>query len=253
MGDQPTQAAEAVEQNPASTEGVHGPRRRRVWSVISDVCHDLAHMFGWVPFVGAVVGFEVGAIWLISRIAPAANPQATVLLSLVATGTVVGIAFEWWMDWQSHHQQVRAPAIATSQTRRRSQTNGKGRARRHPRQPSRPFEFERLITQTIDSLPPNYRDAMSNVDIVVEDEPPPGKNYLGLYQGIPLTVRNRRGGLWSYSMAFPDKISIYRGPIERYCAHNHLLLEREVRRVVLHEIAHHFGISDERLIEIGRY
>jgi predicted Zn-dependent protease with MMP-like domain len=56
-----------------------------------------------------------------------------------------------------------------------------------------------------------------------------------------------------YAGALPDKISIYRRPIERYCGHDPKLLEQEVRHVVMHEIAHHFGISDERLIEIGRY
>jgi predicted Zn-dependent protease with MMP-like domain len=113
---------------------------------------------------------------------------------------------------------------------------------------SSPFEFERLVQEVIESLPVQFRDAMSNVEVIVEDEPPPGKNYFGLYRGIPLTMRNR----W-YAFTLPDKISIYRGPIERYCGHNHELLEQEVRRTVLHEIAHHFGISDQRLVDIDRY
>src|SRR5207237_431774 len=71
---------------------------------------------------------------------------------------------------------------------------------------------------------------------------------LGLYQGVPLT---RRGSY--YSGALPDKITIYRGPLERLYGHDPEALRRQVRRVVLHEIAHHFGISDERLIEIDRY
>jgi predicted Zn-dependent protease with MMP-like domain len=62
-----------------------------------------------------------------------------------------------------------------------------------------------------------------------------------------------RGATSGEDFALPDKISIYRGPIERYCGHDHKLLEQEVWHVVLHELAHHFGISDERLIEIGRY
>ena len=71
---------------------------------------------------------------------------------------------------------------------------------------------------------------------------------LGLYRGIPLT---RRG--INYSGVLPDKITIYRGPLERLYGHDPELLHRQIRRVVLHEIAHHFGISDERLIEIDRY
>ena len=89
---------------------------------------------------------------------------------------------------------------------------------------------------------------MSNVEIVVEDEPPPGRRLLGLYQGVPLT---RRGS--GYSGALPDKITIYRGPLERAYGADLDLLRRQIRRVVLHEVAHHFGISDQRLIEIDRY
>jgi predicted Zn-dependent protease with MMP-like domain len=89
---------------------------------------------------------------------------------------------------------------------------------------------------------------MSNVEIVIEDEPPPGQRLLGLYQGVPLT---RRGS--HYAGVLPDKITIYRGPLVRLCAHEPEKLLGEVRRVVLHEVAHHFGISDERLIEIDRY
>jgi predicted Zn-dependent protease with MMP-like domain len=89
---------------------------------------------------------------------------------------------------------------------------------------------------------------MSNVEIVVEDEPPGGQPLLGLYQGIPLTKRTS-----FYSGVLPDKITIYRGPLERLYGRDQETLRREVRRVVLHEIAHHFGISDERLIEIDRY
>jgi len=109
-------------------------------------------------------------------------------------------------------------------------------------------DFEEYAEDALDSLPADLRERMSNVEIVVEDEPPPGSRLLGLYQGIPLTRRTH----W-YSFALPDKISIYRGPIERMCGGDRGQLSAEVRHVVLHELAHHFGISDERLIEIGRY
>jgi predicted Zn-dependent protease with MMP-like domain len=108
--------------------------------------------------------------------------------------------------------------------------------------------FPAAIQAALDSLPGELRKAMSNVEIVVEDEPPPGRRLLGLYQGIPLTKRTQ----W-YAFALPDKISIYRGPIERRSGGDPAQLAAEVRRVVLHELAHHFGISDERLLELGRY
>jgi predicted Zn-dependent protease with MMP-like domain len=109
-------------------------------------------------------------------------------------------------------------------------------------------EFERLVQEAIESLPAELRARMSNVGIVVADEPPFGQPLLGLYEGIPLT---RRGGY--YGNVLPDKITIFRGPLERLYGHDADWLVEEVRRVVLHEIAHHFGISDERLVEIDRY
>jgi len=108
--------------------------------------------------------------------------------------------------------------------------------------------FEEYARDALDSLPTDLRGEMSNVEIVVEEEPPAGQPLLGLYQGIPLT---RRGSF--YSGALPDKITIYRGPLERLYGYDPETLRRQVRRVVLHEIAHHFGISDERLHEIDRY
>ncbi|MHB8471027.1 MAG: metallopeptidase family protein [Gaiellaceae bacterium] len=92
------------------------------------------------------------------------------------------------------------------------------------------------------------RGRLANVEVVVEDEPPAGQPLLGLYQGVPLTRRTS-----GYSGALPDKITIYRGPLERLYGHDPALLGRQIRRVVLHEVAHHFGISDERLIELDRY
>jgi predicted Zn-dependent protease with MMP-like domain len=108
--------------------------------------------------------------------------------------------------------------------------------------------FEEYVAAALESLPADLRGQMSNVELVVDDEPPPGQPLLGLYQGVPLT---RRGGY--YSGALPDKITIYRGPLERLYGHDPIRLRNQVRRVVLHEIAHHFGISDERLVEIDRY
>jgi predicted Zn-dependent protease with MMP-like domain len=108
--------------------------------------------------------------------------------------------------------------------------------------------FEKYAQEAVDSLPSGLRGNMSNVEIVVEDEPPPGQPLLGLYQGVPLTARSSH-----YGGALPDKITLYGGPLIRLYGHDSDLLRTEVRRVVLHEIAHHFGISDERLRELDRY
>jgi predicted Zn-dependent protease with MMP-like domain len=105
-----------------------------------------------------------------------------------------------------------------------------------------------VIQETLDSLPRDLREQISNVEIVVEDEPPAGQRLLGLYQGVPLT---RRG--INYSGALPDKITIYGGPLERLYGYDPELLISKIRHVVLHEVAHHFGISDERLVELDRY
>ena len=107
---------------------------------------------------------------------------------------------------------------------------------------------ETYAAEALDALPPELRKAMSNVEVVVEDEPALGRPLLGLYQGVPLTRRTS-----FYAGALPDKITIFRGPLERLYGSDQEALRKQVRRVVLHEIAHHFGISDERLVEIDRY
>ena len=109
-------------------------------------------------------------------------------------------------------------------------------------------DFEAHVARALEELPDDLRQAMSNVEIVVEEEPPPGSRLLGLYQGVPLT---RRGS--GYAAVPPDKITIFKGPIERLSRGDEERLRAQIRRVVLHEIAHHFGISDERLIELDRY
>lgn len=113
--------------------------------------------------------------------------------------------------------------------------------------------FEQLVGEAIDSLPDDFRDRMNNVAVVVEDVPSPrderrfarGRLLLGLYQGQPLTRRDSR-----YGMAFPDKITIYQANIEAICRTDDDI-RRQVRKTVLHEIAHHFGIDDHRLRDLG--
>ena len=107
--------------------------------------------------------------------------------------------------------------------------------------------FEEAIDDALSSLPADLRAAMSNVEIVVEDEPPDGQPLLGLYRGVPLPRRSS-----TYSGVLPDKISIFGGPITRLVPATPIVYAAR-SAVRLHEIAHHFGISDERLIELDRY
>ena len=102
-----------------------------------------------------------------------------------------------------------------------------------------------LDLSRLDSLPPELGRAMSNVSIVFEDEPPDGQPLLGLYQGVPLTRRTS-----GYAGALPDKITIFQGNLEAICRTDAEIRE-EVRKTVLHEIAHHFGIDDSRLHDLG--
>jgi predicted Zn-dependent protease with MMP-like domain len=110
------------------------------------------------------------------------------------------------------------------------------------------FDFEGAVQNALDALPARLRNAISNVAILVEEEPPPGEPLLGLYQGIPLTERTS-----GYAGALPDKITIYRGPLGRHYGATSSRLADAVRHVVWHEVAHHFGISDEELIAMDRY
>jgi predicted Zn-dependent protease with MMP-like domain len=111
--------------------------------------------------------------------------------------------------------------------------------------------FARLVRRALRDMPREFSERMRNVEIVVDDEPSDeqrpkdGSELLGLYEGVPLTGR---GAMEPY---LPDRITIFRGPIERMSASPRRQAEI-VRDTVVHEIAHHFGISDERLRELGR-
>jgi predicted Zn-dependent protease with MMP-like domain len=107
------------------------------------------------------------------------------------------------------------------------------------------LSFEDRVRSALESLPAELRQAMSNVEIVVEDENPEDPDIFGLYLGIPLTDRH------DYSGVLPDKIAIYRLPLEAEFGHDPELLEQEIRVTVLHEVAHHFGVDDDRLTELG--
>ncbi len=112
-------------------------------------------------------------------------------------------------------------------------------------------KFYNLVVKALEELPPEFKEKLENVDVVVEDWPSPaqlGRNnvrsrfsLLGLYEGVPHLHRGA-----GYGMVLPDKITIFRKPIEARC-HSWKEVEEEVGKVVRHEIAHHFGIDDFRL------
>ena len=108
------------------------------------------------------------------------------------------------------------------------------------------MRFEDHVRAALDSLPPELLRAMSNVEIVVEDENREDPDLFGLYLGIPLTERGE-----GYAGALPDKIAIYRIPLEEEFGDDPEVLEEEIQITVVHEIAHHFGIDEDRLTELG--
>ena len=105
--------------------------------------------------------------------------------------------------------------------------------------------FEEIVRAALDSLPPELARALDNVAVVVEDENPEDPDLFGLYHGIPLPERGS-----GYSGALPDRISIYRLPLEDEFE-DPAELEEEIRITVLHELAHYFGIDEDRLAELG--
>ena len=112
-------------------------------------------------------------------------------------------------------------------------------------------EFEQLVREALSKIPDEIRDCMANVDLVVEEWPSatqlaearlkPTEHLLGLYEGIPLTER------YGYNMVLPDKITLFQKPIESICSNDETKIILEVRDTVVHEVAHHFGIDDDRL------
>ena len=108
-------------------------------------------------------------------------------------------------------------------------------------------EFEELVSAALDTIPESLANLMDNVVVMVEEEKPGQPRLLGLYHGVPLTSRGN-----NYAGHLPDRISIYRRPILRMCSTPEAVVN-QVRVTVVHEIAHHFGISDERLHELGAY
>jgi predicted Zn-dependent protease with MMP-like domain len=118
-------------------------------------------------------------------------------------------------------------------------------------------KFEDLVDKAVKSLPKEFLDHLDNIDVLVTDLPAvnqlrrsnlkPNQILLGLYEGIPQTRRSS-----NYGMVLPDKITIFQKNIEAKCRNEEEIMA-EIEHVVKHEIAHHFGISDYRLREIGKY
>jgi predicted Zn-dependent protease with MMP-like domain len=107
-------------------------------------------------------------------------------------------------------------------------------------------EFEELVSLALDGIPAELVELMNNVVVLIEDEPPADEpDLLGLYDGVPLTERDS-----SYTFLAPDRVFVFRGPLTRMCETSAELVE-EVRITVVHEIAHHFGIDDEHLHDLG--
>ena len=119
--------------------------------------------------------------------------------------------------------------------------------------------FAGLVADALDSLPEEFLQRMENVEVLIEDWPSPEDlekagmgprdraSLLGLYHGVPLTHRGA-----SYS-SLPDTITIYQKPIERAAGEDEARIREQVRHTVVHEMAHYYGITDDRLEELGRY
>jgi predicted Zn-dependent protease with MMP-like domain len=121
-------------------------------------------------------------------------------------------------------------------------------ARRIPTLVIQSERFEELVAEALDGLPEWVQERLDNVEVLIEDRPPQGQpGLLGLYEGIPLT---RRGS--GYFGVVPDRITLFRSSISRE-AFDEEDLKRVVGHTVVHEIAHFFGISDDRLRELDRY
>jgi predicted Zn-dependent protease with MMP-like domain len=115
--------------------------------------------------------------------------------------------------------------------------------------------FEKLVEESLESLPPDFARHLDNVVVVVEDVPSRDQlgqvghdgqyELLGLYEGIPLTERPR-----GYAGALPDRISIFRVPIERVCGSDETAIRKQVRETVMHELGHYFGMDEEQLRDL---
>lgn len=117
-------------------------------------------------------------------------------------------------------------------------------------------EFEEQVEAALDMVPEEFQGYLQDVAVVVEEWPTarhrhavglrPNQTLFGLYEGVPLPQRS-----WGYSVPLPDRITLFQGPLEAFAGGDRERLREQVRIVVLHEIAHHFGFGEERLRELG--
>ena len=107
-------------------------------------------------------------------------------------------------------------------------------------------EFEELIQNAVQSLPKKFKVKLENVDFVINEET--RSSLLGLYQGIPLKDRTT-----NYNLVMPDKITLFKRNIEELCEATGRDIQKEVKHVIVHEIAHHFGMSDQHLRDLDVY
>ena len=132
----------------------------------------------------------------------------------------------------------------------------KGAGRTYPQMPRQ--EFEALIIEALADLPRYFQEQLQNIEVLVDSWPANtdlrsvGLDHrsllLGLYRGVPLTERTS-----GYHLVAPDTITLYQGPIEHVSGGDYARIRAQVRHTVIHEFAHHFGISDDRLRELGAY
>ncbi len=118
-------------------------------------------------------------------------------------------------------------------------------------------EFEQIVAEALNSLPTYFQGYLNNVEVTVENWPDIATmrlagvrhpaELMGFYHGIPLTQRSQ-----GYTLVMPDKITLYQKPIELHCRAREEILEA-IHHVLQHEVAHHFGLDDDRLREIGAY
>ncbi|MCL4533740.1 MAG: metallopeptidase family protein [Bacteroidetes bacterium] len=140
-------------------------------------------------------------------------------------------------------------------SRRLREPQEKPSARPRRRQSLAQRRFEVMVQRAVDGLPKEFHDLLAETPVVVEDEPtaedlagtgtPEDETLFGMYQGVPLTERSS-----SYGLSLPERIVIYRLPLEEECDTRQETIW-EIQRTLVHELAHHFGISEERIAELG--
>jgi predicted Zn-dependent protease with MMP-like domain len=197
----------------------------------------IRHLARAVAFtVGSIVVAALLGLAVFELIAGLGSPwlRLPAALFIVACGVLLYRAL-------SRHRPARVPAVVTK-ARPTAAVEPLGFAG-----VSDP-EVEAIVSRAVAELPPEFREQIANLAFVIEDEPPPGKSWLATYQGIPLTEKSVFRA-WDW----PHKITIYRGPLRRLYGYDPERFEYEVSHTVRHELAHYFGISDERLVELGAY